>query len=88
MDTQEILNKINENYLANISIGNTQEIINFNTSIASQSLNLMGLIVSETGDLDKAIYYFRVATNIQPEYHVPWSNLSHIFHKMKIRCLF
>ena len=83
MDTQEILNKINENYLANISIGNTQEIINFNTSIASQSLNLMGLIVSETGDLDKAIYYFRVATNIQPEYHVPWSNLSHIFHKMK-----
>ena len=30
MDTQEILNKINENYLANISFGNTQEIINFN----------------------------------------------------------
>ena len=27
MDTQEILNKINENYLANISIGNTQEMI-------------------------------------------------------------
>jgi len=83
MDVLEILNKINENYKANISIGNTQQIINFNTSIASQSLNLMGLAASETGDLEKAIFCFETATKLQPEYHVPWSNLSHIHHKMK-----